>query len=281
MPLRKLLPSWLRSTQHRATPTPQPVFCNGAAEQSTPFFILGCVRSGTTMLRDILRMHPRLEGPEESHFFRWADPFGTPRYSFVYRNNGDLRQSRELDGITDEEFLPLLESATSRRDLQDKYCTLYLHKQNNPQGRWFDKTPQNCYGLFLLQEAYPHATFIHIHRNPLNVAASLRTGKVMPVMSAIAAANYWKDSAIMLRNFSKVYPDNVYTIAYEEFTHAPETTLYNLLTHLGEDPQLLHLPANYVYPERNNYAKRLTQEEQHTVLTMCEKEMRDLGYSCP
>ena len=51
---------------------------------NTPFFILGCVRSGTTLLRDILRIHPRLESPEETHFFRWADPYASPRYERNY-----------------------------------------------------------------------------------------------------------------------------------------------------------------------------------------------------
>ena len=45
--------------------------------QQAPFFVLGCVRSGTTMLRDALRMHPHLACPEETHFFRWGEPFGS------------------------------------------------------------------------------------------------------------------------------------------------------------------------------------------------------------
>ena len=46
------------------------------------FFIVGCVRSGTTLLRNILREHPKLACPEETHFFRWSWPFRTQRFRF-------------------------------------------------------------------------------------------------------------------------------------------------------------------------------------------------------
>ena len=38
-------------------------------ESGSPIFIVGCDRSGTTLLRDLLRSHPRLTFPRESHIF--------------------------------------------------------------------------------------------------------------------------------------------------------------------------------------------------------------------
>ena len=63
-----------------ASASPKQPVSSGYGQDNTPFFVLGCVRSGTTLLRDILRQHPRLESPEETHFFRWSDPYGSPRY---------------------------------------------------------------------------------------------------------------------------------------------------------------------------------------------------------
>lgn len=248
-------------------------------KNNTPFFLVGCVRSGTTLLRDLLRMHPRLEGPEESHFFRWADPFATPRYKTMYENNGDLKTSRRLDEISEEEFFTLFSTAQNRKELQDAYCQLYLKKQDNPDGRWFDKTPQNLYGLFLLKEAYPDAIFIHIHRNPLNVAASLRKGMVMPSMTITAAINYWNDSYIMLREFSKLYPESVYEIPYLSLTTDPQGVLNNLLTYLGEDSRQLSVPEGYVYTERNAYKKTLVPKEQTEISNSCADGMKALGYT--
>ncbi|MBM3791558.1 MAG: sulfotransferase, partial [Acidobacteria bacterium] len=36
--------------------------------ESAPFFIVGCPRSGTSLLRDLLRSHRRISIPGESHF---------------------------------------------------------------------------------------------------------------------------------------------------------------------------------------------------------------------
>ena len=52
-----------------------------------PFFILGCVRSGTTMLRNALRLHPNLASPEETHFYRWGEPFGSVALNRMLANN--------------------------------------------------------------------------------------------------------------------------------------------------------------------------------------------------
>src|SRR5688572_15305042 len=65
-------------------------------EPPPPFFVLGCVRSGTTMLRDALRMHPNLACPEETHFFRWGEPYGTEAMSRSLSNNAVLKKHREI-----------------------------------------------------------------------------------------------------------------------------------------------------------------------------------------
>ena len=43
-----------------------------------PLFIIGSVRSGTTLTRYLLRRVPNFICPEETHFFRWAEPVRTP-----------------------------------------------------------------------------------------------------------------------------------------------------------------------------------------------------------
>ncbi len=155
-----------------------------------PFFILGCVRSGTTLLRDVLRLHPGLICPEETHFFRWGDPFGTPRYDHPYIKNAPIRKQREMDGISDYEARICLKLSWDRKELANGYAHLYAQKIGRQGARWFDKTPQNVYGILLISSLFPDAKFIHIHRNPLNVVTSLLQGKVMPVHPLKGAINY-------------------------------------------------------------------------------------------
>ena len=63
------------------------------------------------------------------------------------------------------------------------FAGLFLEAQGVSSGRWFDKTPQNIYGLTLLSAVYPEAKFVCIVRHPLNVVASLKRGKVMAAHS--------------------------------------------------------------------------------------------------
>src|SRR5574343_178263 len=98
---------------------------SNSASASDPFFILGSVRSGTTMLCNALRLHPNLACPEETHFFRWGEPFAGPTYTHTTTQGVVLKKHREIDGITDEEFKLIFESSTSRADLCERYMRRY------------------------------------------------------------------------------------------------------------------------------------------------------------
>jgi hypothetical protein len=188
-----------------------------------PFFIAGCVRSGTTLLRRILVRHPHLECPEETHFFRWADPFGSLRFSNAL-DTKLLHKHRAMDGVGEEEFREIVSAATNRRQLAEGYARCYMRKQGNPDGRWFDKTPQNVYGLLLLRAVFPEASIVHIHRHPLNVVASLLEGKVMPPQPFAGALNYWVESAQIFGEFSRAWPQHLIEVSYEELTTHPRRT---------------------------------------------------------
>lgn len=248
------------------------------ARDNTPFFILGCVRSGTTMLRDILRMHPRLECPEETHFFRWPDPFASPRFMHPYRKNQVIRKQQRMDGISEAEFEEIISRSASRKDLAENYGRLYLEKQGNPEGRWFDKTPQNIYGILLLSHMFPESRFVHIHRNPLNVVASLYKSKVLSITNMAGATSYWYESMAIMDQYKKLAGERVLEVAYERVTSEPESALKEILEFLDEDPALLELPSRYVHPERNSYRKVLDAAEIEEVKARCAPFYEQYGY---
>ncbi len=246
-------------------------------KDNTPFFILGCVRSGTTMLRDLLRRHPRLECPEETHFFRWAEPYGSPNYVAKYRQKL-LQKHRELDGVSEFDFYLGLKIAKSRREFSDGYGVTYLDKVQNPNGRWFDKTPQNVYGILLLSAAYPEAKFVHIYRNPFNVVTSLLEGKVMPKHGLIGGISYWNESMMIIGEFKKLYPDRILEIRYEDLTNDPMPHIRNLLDFVGEDPGLIEDLSHLTHPEKNKYKQMLTDEDLVIIRDMTEPYFSRYGY---
>jgi len=272
-----------RGDRHRRAP-PHAVPAEAPQDAATdaaqaPFFIVGCVRSGTTMLRDLLRRHPRLECPEETHFFRWAAPFGVRQYDNHYRSK-QLARHREIDGITEEEFEAIFDAARSRRDLAERYAQAFMEKQGNPQGRWFDKTPQNVYGLPLLASAFPDAQFVHIFRNPLNVAASLQEGKVMPVQSLKAAINYWRETMLIVDAVNDCWPGRFYEVSYEDFVSDPGGHVADILRFVGEDRDI-DISGFSTYLQSEKYRKMLNDEQIRAVVAETEPYFSRYGYLNP
>lgn len=247
-------------------------------DNSVPFFIVGSVRSGTTMLRDFLRLHPRLECPEETHFFRWADPFGSYRFDLYYRGEKLFERHREMDGIDHAEFDAAFGSVRSKRELADWYGSAFLREKDNPNGRWFDKTPQNVYSILLISEFYPESKFVHIHRNPLNVVASLKQGKVMPAQPLRAAISAWLESAMILNQFRQFQPKKLLDVSYEAITAAPRPVLQEILKFVGEDPKLVDYAQVRTYGARDNYKTTLTTEEIYQVKELTEPYLSFYGY---
>jgi hypothetical protein len=251
---------------------------DGFGKDNTPFFILGCVRSGTTMLRDMLRLHPRLECPEETHFFRWADPFASPRYKRNYIAMKIFGQHRKMDGISHADFFSMEAESADRRELSDRYGQHYLRARGNEGGRWFDKTPQNIYGISLISYQYPDAKFIHIHRHPLNVVASLVEGRVMAKHSVKGAINYWLEAMILIHEYKKTGAQRVLELPYEAVTRDPATELQKLCAFIGEDFSLIDGAAIRTHEEQNHYKKVLSEPEQRYVLDRAAPFLSLYGY---
>ena len=238
---------------------------------NTPFFILGSVRSGTTLLRNTLRLHPRLECPEETHFYRWSYPLGTKRYENSYLGAKLFRQHRELDGVDHFDFFYQLKTCPDRKSLMDWYGQETLRIAGNTSGRWFDKTPQNVYGTLLLSEHYPSAKFVHIHRHPLNVVASVLTGVVMPEGELRGGINYWNESMAILSQFKKLAPDRILEVDYESFVSTPSKGLKQIFEFIGEDYADFPIKSVKTHKEQNKYKKVLTDEQVEEVLRRTQK----------
>lgn len=258
------------------------------SEEQSPFFIVGCVRSGTTLLRNMLSLHPRLECPEETHFFHYAEPFGTPEFDKNYKRSALFKRHREEDGISHLDFNYSLRFQFTRKGLMDWYGQKFLQARNNPQARWFDKTPQNVYGLLLLAEAYPMAKFLHIVRNPLSVAASLKKGDVMPELDARASANYWLESAMILSHYRKLAPERLLEIKYEELLQDPAQQIAKVLEFVGEDTDLFPVRKltgigsgkTTVRKKKlkDDYDKLLSPEEIEMIIKTTEPYFTQYGY---
>jgi sulfotransferase family protein len=243
-----------------------------------PFFIIGCVRSGTTLLRDVLRKHPNLASPEETHFFRWSEPFGTNMGLKPLLSNPVLKKHRELDGITEAEFRNMLNASASRAELCAAYMRRYIRIKKPEATRWFDKTPQNVYGAAMIATEFPGSKFLHIVRNPLDVVSSLRIGKIVKVENLVGACNYWNESAEILHVLKRAFPKRVYEVKYEDFTRDLLQEVKKIAAFVGEEFKDEYLKGINTKPKQHEHTALFSPEEMSVIAKLCGRWAKHYGY---
>lgn len=236
----------------------------------------------------MLNLHPRLASPAETHLFRWAEPFGTPEYDRFYKKSKLFKLHRLEDGVADFDFHYSLRFQPTRKGLMDWYGREILRLRNKPGGRWFDKTPQNVYGLLLLSAAYPEAKFVHIVRNPLNVVVSLMKGEVLPAMDLRGAINYWLEAALLLSHYKTLAPQRLIELRYEDLIENPAAQITALLTFIGERPELFPFKkiegGGFAKTKvrtkklKDEYSKHLSAEQIEQIVLSTEPYMGLYGY---
>ncbi len=151
-------------------------------------FVVGCPRSGTTIVQALIARHPAvLSFPETGYFEalygsirrRWGD-LGAPAEHHWYHRMGLARSSgrrrlrrleRALAGGK-RTAAPLTPAACVRRyvDLLDG-CA-----RRSGAALWLEKTPSHLIYLDEIAQHVPDARFIHVLRNGVDVMASIMDG---------------------------------------------------------------------------------------------------------
>ncbi|MBG0562113.1 sulfotransferase family protein [Actinoplanes aureus] len=206
-----------------------------------PIFVVGCPRSGTTMLQLMLHAHPRIALPPENRFLL---PAYSRRYEF-----GDLAEPERrralarfivstpqfgdlgLDPDTTVEAIvaapPTLGSALGT------VFKLYADRFGKP--RWGDKRPAYLRNLPVIRRLFPDAQIINIMRDGRDCVASLRETPWAPA-DLDTMIDYWARSADASLRAARRYPSDVYhQVRYEDLVTDPGTHLREICRFLGEE----------------------------------------------
>jgi hypothetical protein len=132
--------------------------------------------------------------------------------------------------------------------------------------------------MALIRAEFPHARFLHLVRNPLNVVASLKLGKVMKVPDIHGACNYWIEAVTIVQQMAPLLKDTLLEMRYEDFTADPASSMKRLLAFSGlGDRNDLYTDTD-AHEERNQYLEILTRQEQETVRQRCGTLAARYGY---
>lgn len=206
-----------------------------------PVLILGCGRSGNTLLRSMLAAGGEIAIPPESYVL--------PKTIRLFKAYNYLPWE-QLSGLIVSEFQAYKEFYTWRLDLSSCHseCRLlpkrqqtlaniidviYRHyaRENGVESEyWGDKTPINALYVQHMIKLFPDARFIHLIRDPRAVVASyIKAGMHSDICSV---AKLWKTINNRLGRNLKPNMDSL-IISYEELVQNPEETLQKTARHIG------------------------------------------------
>ena len=220
-----------------------------------PFFIMGCPRSGTTLVAQLLNNHSRIAVFVESMYY--------PLFRPDLHRYGDLRRASNLRRLIDnfremvylhglyqveppstEEILAALVAPTFEAVLTT-FLQLYALRQG--KARCGEKTARHSEYLPEIQEKLPDSPIVFVMRDPRDAVFSIRKMFDARVETGV---EWWNQA---FRRYQRV-AETAYLLRYEELVRSPQPALERLSAFLGEeyDPRMLDFFRHV--PERLRHA---------------------------
>lgn len=238
----------------------------------SPVFIVGPLRSGTTLLRLLLDHHPDIcifgefeaavsqangeEWPEISAYREFLkNDRQTKSYGLVIRDDLEYRDL----------VLDLFEQIASRTE--KSIVGAAVHSR-----------------MDLIPKLWPHARYIHLLRDPRDVAKScIGMGWVGNVYEG---AYYWVEPERHWDIVVDTVPvENVLTVKYEDLVDNPDLVLTQACRFLGTsfDPEMLEIDKDTTYSRPDSklasqWQKSLSRREINWVESRCSIQMKKRGY---
>jgi tetratricopeptide (TPR) repeat protein len=185
---------WLAAARDRGDPSTKPVF------------VVGMLRSGTSLLEQMLASHPDADGAGELSYW------------------GEAAARIGAAGLAGAAPLGLL--------AQD-----YL-SQLGPASRVVDKMPANFMHLGLIGAALPNARILHMRRNPIDTCLSIYFQHFEPTLTYANdlndLADYYRRYELLMAHWRRTLHDGaVLDVDYEALVSEPRTVMEAVLDFIG------------------------------------------------
>ena len=210
----------------------------GSAPRNPLPVVVGCPRSGTSLLAVMLDSHPDLAVPPETSFLGAivSIPAASPdvRREFFKRVTADtIPISNWSDFGLDRDALwrrlCAIEPFTAAAGLRAFYA-LYAEGQGKP--RYGEKTPGYVFLLPQIAALLPEAHFIHVIRDPGDTALSWRKTWFAPSTDLRVLGTEWRKHVEAGRRARSLVPHYV-EVRFEDLVRDPERELKGLCEYLA------------------------------------------------
>jgi hypothetical protein len=186
------------------------------SSDATPVMILGMPRSGTTLVEQIVSMHPEARAGGELHF---------------WNQRGAAWHNPDESGISTGIETPFLARAAA------DYLGL-LRSIAPKAARVTDKMPFNFLWAGLIHMAFPRATIIHCRRSAIDTALSIHQTHFHPSLAfptgGAELVEYFRGYQRLTGHWRSVLPaDRFIEVDYEELTRTPDQVIRRIIAACG------------------------------------------------
>ena len=235
-----------------------------------PIFVVGNSRSGTTLMGTILGRHASVFRFEELHFFEelWSATGSEVSCSveeaatlaaklFDIQRNGYLTRGDWRDFLEESQALIKdIPHPLSPANVFSAFLSYETTLQNKSRG--CDQTPQNILYIAEILEHYPHASIVHMIRDPRAILLSQKNRWRRPFLSdsipkkeairywlnyhPITMSQLWKANVRTADQFLE--DERVFTLRYEDLLTEPEEEVEKVCQFVGItfSPDMLKVP---------------------------------------
>ena len=202
-------------------------------DSDVPVFIVGMLRSGTTLVEQILSSHRQIHGAGELSVMN------------------SVRVSGPGSEDSPDDHIAALESLTpdNIRELAEGYL-IQLTRDAGDSLRVTDKMPHNYLHLALIAILFPGARVIHCRRNPMDNCLSIYFQHLdfhNPYACDLKAIGQWyHEYQRLMEHWKKVLPVRIHELDYEQLVADQESTTKAMVEFCGLewDPSCLEFQRN-------------------------------------
>lgn len=280
-----------------------------------PIFVIGNIRSGTSLLADLIAAHPSL--------VKWHEPRTLWLYADPGRPHDEFDERDASEGVT--------------RYIRKRFLR---YQESHGDRRVLEKTPQNVLKIRHVRAIFPEATYLYIVRSPFSYISSVEAKWQRPVSAKRMVRRFretpiWQvpyyvrqvcldqfNKRVLKRKYIRVYgaryrgifedldrldlltviarqwaicsriaerdvaafePGRILRLRYEDLVVDPVPHLEKIWGHCGIVPtaEMYRMAQDVVDPARQDKWRRFDREELKAVLPELEEEMKRHGYAIP
>ena len=273
------------------------------AGKKHPVFVVGCPRSGTTLLHHMLLSAGNFAvyRTESCVFSTLAPRFGNLN---VARNRDDLVEQwlrSDLFTLSGLEANYVRERVKNECHNPGDFLRIVMEGMTRQQNvnRWVDDTPEHLLHLPEIKKYIPDALVIHIIRDGRDVAVSLaKQGWIRPFPwdrgreDVRVAALYWEWMVRRGRRAGRSIAPDYLEVHYEDLVHTPQETLNQIgafIDHMLDYKRIQQVGIGSVkhpntsFPGSTNtfsgrWKQQLTAEQVARIEPTIGGFLQDLGY---